>query len=441
MPLTLPTNQEVIERIKTDIQRENPALNPFLKNSAVGAIATAHANRVHDTYLQLDVLQNIVMPDTADTVFLERWAAIYGKTRLPATKSIGNITFTGTLGTSIPAATTLVHSDGQTYSTQATVAINTFILTITSLTRSGSIVTAVTSTPHNYSNLVKPTISGATQTEYNVSNTDIIIVDEFTFTYEITGTPVTPATGTITSSANYGPAIAESDNFQDSENGVNVNLPTGDELTLQSPIVNIDNDAGVGAGGIDGGVDQESDSSLRNRTVRRIQNPVAHFNVSDITEQAETIAGVTRVFVFEVTPATGQVTIYFMRDNDLNPIPSGPQVTEVKNAILTIKPANTSDVDVIVSAPTAVPTTFTFTAISPNTPTMQAAVEANLQQFFSEETSVGVNVEEDAYRAAIQNTIDTTNGDRVTSFTLSSPVGDIVIATGQIATLSTVTFP
>jgi len=130
-----------------------------------------------------------------------------------------------------------------------------------------------------------------------------------------------------------------------------------------------------------------------------------------------------------------------MRDNDDDPIPTAGEVTTVKDKILEIKPANTADGDVIVAAPTAVPSPYTFTALSPNTVSMQEAITANLEQFYAENTDVGVNIVEELYSAAIANTIDTTTGDTIVSFTLSAPSGDIVIASGEIGTLGTITYP
>jgi len=58
-----------------------------------------------------------------------------------------------------------------------------------------------------------------------------------------------------------------------------------------------------------------------------------------------------------------------------------------------------------------------------------------------EETVLETDVVETAYQTAIQNTVDTTNGQSLVSFTLSVPSGNISITTGEIATLGTVTFP
>ena len=72
---------------------------------------------------------------------------------------------------------------------------------------------------------------------------------------------------------------------------------------------------------------------------------------------------------------------------------------------------------------------------------MQSAISASLAQFFSEETDVGENVDEDKYRAAIINTIDLETSDSVESFDLTTPSGDIFVSSGQIAILGTVTYP
>lgn len=441
MPLNLPTSAaEVENRAKTDVQRELPGSNPFLKNSVLSAIVVGIANRIYDFYNQLRATIVQLFPDTAEDQFLERWAAIFGKQRLAATKSNGNAVATGTLGEPIPLGTILTSSDGVLYDVTATTVIIALTPVVVSITRASSIATVTTFSDHLLANNVPVAVALADQTEYNGIQT-ITVTSPTTFTYGVTGTPVTPATGPITASAEAANLPVESQDFQDSENDINVNLDSGSELTLQSPIVNVDDILTVDAGAIGGGTDQETDSQLRDRLLDRIQNPVAHFNVSDIVEKAKEIAGVTRVFVFEVTPALGQVTVYFMRDNDADPIPTASEVTTVKNKILEIKPANTADIDVIVKASTAVITNFDFASITPNTPTMQTAVSANLNQFFAEETSVGVDVDQDAYRAAIKNTVDPETGDIVQTFVLNTPIGDITINIGEIGVLGMVTYP
>ena len=79
-------------------------------------------------------------------------------------------------------------------------------------------------------------------------------------------------------------------------------------------------------------------------------------------------------------------------------------------------------------------------SLVPNTTTMQSAIIANLDLFYAESTFVGVDIEEDAYRAAIFDTIDTETGEKVQSFELSTPTGDIAIAFNEIGTRGNVVF-
>jgi len=159
------------------------------------------------------------------------------------------------------------------------------------------------------------------------------------------------------------------------------------------------------------------------------------------------------VFGSPTTPATGTITAdvsvplgqsrtFFMRDNDDNPIPTASEVQTVKDKIDDeIRPANTSVINNIVKAPLAVVTDYIFTELVPNTATMKDAVNENLDQFYAEQTFIAIDVDEDAYRAAIRNTVDPVTGEIVLSFDLSAPIGDIVVGSGEIATKGSVTIP
>lgn len=71
-------------------------------------------------------------------------------------------------------------------------------VSVSTLTRSSQTVTVTTATAHGYADADFVTIAGATQTEYN-GEFQIDVTGANTFTYSIlSGTPATPATGTIT---------------------------------------------------------------------------------------------------------------------------------------------------------------------------------------------------------------------------------------------------
>lgn len=71
-------------------------------------------------------------------------------------------------------------------------------LTVSSLTQSSGVATAVTSTAHGLSDGDPVTILGANQSGYNMVLTPVNVVDTTTFTYLVASATVSPATGTIT---------------------------------------------------------------------------------------------------------------------------------------------------------------------------------------------------------------------------------------------------
>jgi len=437
MSLNLPDSaKEVVDRAKVSVQRAAPGSNPFLRNSWLGAIVTGTAERVFDFYLQLKQALLQAIPDTATGTYLVRWATIWGVIRLPATEASGLVVFTGTATTTVPGGTVVVSTTGQEYTTQGATTISASTVSVSSITRVGTTATVTTTSDHNLASAVPVTIAGANETEYNVTDTEITVTGDDTFTYEVSGSPATPATGTITASFTAGSATVES-----AELGLDTNQSADTELTLQSPIAGVDSACYVTYGQLSGGTDQENDDDYRRRFLGRLQTPVAQFNTGAIETKAKEVSGVTRVFVQEVTPAVGQVTVYFMRDNDITALPDASEVTAVKTKLLEILPANTQEADLIVAAPTAVPVSFTFSGLTPNTATMQTAIEDSLDQLFGEAISVGEDLTEDAYRSVIYNTVDTVTGDRLQSFILSAPTGTVTIASDEIATKGSITWP
>lgn len=72
-------------------------------------------------------------------------------------------------------------------------------IAISSVTRVGAVVTVVTATPHGYASTDYVTLAGAdgATTAYN-GKWKITVTGASAFTFPITGSPATPATGTIT---------------------------------------------------------------------------------------------------------------------------------------------------------------------------------------------------------------------------------------------------
>jgi len=426
------TKKEVVEKLQTDIKTELPALNPYLRNSNILTLAKGLGGRIYDVYRKLTqiIKQSFVVSATDE--FLENLGIPYGIIRLSATKSTGNIIARGIAGSIIPINTTFKTSDGLQFKTLGSATITNDILSITTLTFSGGIATATTSTEHNLATGINGTITGAVETDYNI-NTDIVVISATQFTFEVAGSPSSPATGTILFTTNKSSIIVESVDF-----GSDTNQSAGVELTLLTAISGVDNSAFVQYDGLSGGADIETDEDLRARLIFRIQNPVANFNGNSIENEARKLAFVDRVWVQDITPAVGQVTIYF--SNKDGSTPTVAEISLVKTQILTIRPAPTSEDDVIVSAPSLLTVSFTFSSLSPNTSAIQQAITANLTNFFATQAELGVDIAESEYISVIQNARDITSGLKVSSFTLSSPTGDITVASNELPVLGVINF-
>jgi uncharacterized phage protein gp47/JayE len=435
MSLGFPSSPGVIlEGMRSDSQSIVPELNSGLRESFHQSLLVAFANASFEQFVTLQLLIGEIFIDTATAEFLERWGSYKSITRNPASQAVGFITVSGIDTTVVPQSTSFSSDEGLQYETLLEGVISEMSLSVTSLTRLGNVATAVTSSEHNLASGINVTISGADQTEYNGTFL-VTVTDTDEFTYKVPGAPVTPATGSILSSFTTSSIEVES-----IDTGANTNQLSGVGLTVDTPIAGLDDTAFVQFGEIGGGTDIESDEDLRVRILEAYQRPIALFNVAQIISQAKLVAGVTRVFVFEVTPDLGQVTVYFTRDNDENVIPSLSEVDAVKDSLLLIKPAYIQDADVIVLAPTPVTTDFIFSSIVPNTSTMATAIASNLDEFFKEKTFVGTNVTAIDYLSAINDTVDTQTGDQLQSFVLTSPVGDIAVTTGELAVLGVVNF-
>lgn len=510
MPLNFPNSRkEVIDRIKTDVQAELPQSNPFLRNSFLSSLMVGYGGRVFEVYIQLLQLLKELFLDTASGDFLARWGYYINVIRNVATQSSGAIAVTGIVGSLIPAGTEFQSVSGNTYTSQIDETIQSALIDISTLTFLSGTATATTVGEHDFGSGMLVTISGADQPEYN-GTFPIFATNSNVFTYEVSGNPITPATGTIKASADL--ASVE---LLSVDTGVVQNLDNGAILNVTTPLAGVDSISYVEFSGILGGTDVESDDNFRQRILEKYQNPNTPFNVANIIDVAKEVSGVTRVFVEEPTtttgtyvvtsltqtnniavcvtavphslisgmyisitgavqldynvfsapvlvidantfiylvqnnptsPATGtihtsfaavqpgQTRVFFTRDNDENIIPTPSEVDDVKNKLLTIKPAHMSVVDLIVLAPISVPLTFNFASITPDTPSMRRAIHATLEAFFRESTVVGETLLQKAYNAAIFDTIDTETGETLQNFSLNLPTGDITILSGQLAT-------
>lgn len=449
MPLSYPTLENLIETARAEFRRQLPDIDPTVYGSWARGFIDGCGAMAHALGFVVRDLEQELFPQSATGEFLDRWGGYENLPRNPATGASGFISLNGTVATVINAGEQFTGSNDVVYSVISPAAVEVVALLVTSLTRSGTTATAITSTPHMLATGMQTTISGAVETAYNGLVT-VTVTGENSFTYQVAGAPSTPATGTITETSNFA-----SLNVQAITTGPSTNMLAG--ATLNVNLANLASPAYVQFGALGGGADLELDDDYRDRIIESRSNISGVFTEDQIKIAARTIPGNTRVFVKRpvtalgsgtqglpsYSPAAGQVVVIIVRDNDANIIPTQSVLDQTKDAIITLGklPAHTRADDVFVLAPVAQVVNFTFTAISPNTQTMKTSIRNQLIAFFQDTVTFEEDIPSASYNGAIQNTRDTVTGDRLVSFTLSAPPGSIVVADGNIPVLGTVTFP
>jgi uncharacterized phage protein gp47/JayE len=448
MPIQRPTIQEIRDRIRADlVQSVNTGepdtskhIDPNLRNNFAGGICDSMSGGFDENNDLVEQVQTSLFPTTATGDELDRWGSTFGINQQESQKASGFIIFTGTASSVIPSSTLLQRTDGLEYTTLNSATISNNSIIITSLTRLGSTATAVTSSPHLLATgTVIDSITGAVEPEYNIVNTPIVVTAENEFTYNIEGAPTTPATGSPL--VNYTTASVE---IEAQENGSNYNSLSGTAFNLVSPVLGVDNICYAQTDGIVGGIDTESDDEYRERILERTSSLAAPFTEAGLPPFIkENNPGVTRVFVQRAVPQAGFTTIFFTRDDDINQIPTATQAAEVKATITDpdtgIIPANQPDDNLIMDPVVGVSIDFIFTGLSPLTEDMQNAITSNLNDYFRNDTIVGIDVTLETLNRIIGNTIDSSGNTPI--YTLSSPASDVTINAGEIGVLGTITYP
>jgi len=117
-----PTLPELIKRVEGDIKGPLGIVT-VLRRSFIGVISRALAGLAHLLFGFLKFIEKNAFPDTAETEFLDRWAGIWGVSRLIATFAQFQLTVTGTDGTTIPAGTVYQRDDGAEYTVDTEVTL------------------------------------------------------------------------------------------------------------------------------------------------------------------------------------------------------------------------------------------------------------------------------------------------------------------------------
>lgn len=444
VPLNIPTFEQISSIARAALPRFVSGVNPSILASWQRYFIEGFALATHSLTGPIRDLYLDMFPQTARRDALIRFLEYEGLSVLPAVGSVGAITQEGDVGTVIPTSTVYVIGANQ-YTVNTGTSIQTQGFTVSSMTRSGNIVTVKSLNNHPYASGMTITHAGADQSDYNGEHVITVTgYDEYTF--EIETTPPTPATGTITSTGTFAAL-----NVTSVLDGTDTNISGGTGLSLQGSIEGISGQAVTQFGGLSGGGDIESTEAIRQRVLLSRSTRGGVFTADQIRLAVFSINGNTRAFVKRATtsgaggaldPMSGQVSIFFLRDEDTNPIPTPTIIAQTKQAIIDdgMLPANSSEADVFVQGPTLTDTNFVIGSLTPDTPTMRSSIQANLRAQINDNSEFEATVTRATYLSYINSTQDTVTGDTVTSFSVTTPPGDIVPGSGGIVSVGDITF-
>lgn len=114
---TIPTMDALIARIRNDLNARMGNSNALIKRSLPWVLSYILAGVCYGMYLYQKYVARQVIPDSAETIYLQRWCRIWGVTRVPAAKATGTVIATGIAGATLPTGAIWTRNDGTEYTT------------------------------------------------------------------------------------------------------------------------------------------------------------------------------------------------------------------------------------------------------------------------------------------------------------------------------------
>jgi uncharacterized phage protein gp47/JayE len=164
-----------------------------------------------------------------------------------------------------------------------------------------------------------------------------------------------------------------------------------------------------------GGTNTENDDDLRIRVLERIRQPPMGGDATDYIAWAKAVPGVTRAWCAPLEQGIGTVTVRFMMD-DLRPefqgFPTGADVMTVDAYLDTVRPVAVKEVYTVAPLPQRIDTHIID--LVPDTETIRAAIEDNLQAMLLREGAPGRTIYAAWKYHAIMDTVGVDHFDLLT---------------------------
>lgn len=212
--------------------------------------------------------------------------------------------------------------------------------------------------------------------------------------------------------------------------GTGGNREAGETYTLVSPLSGVSTEA-TGSE-MAGGTEAETDDSLRDRLIYRLQNPPRGGTATDYVAWAMEVPGVTRAWCFPKELGIGTVTVRFATDGlTENGVPTEGMVSIVSDYIAENAPVTAATT---VVAPVAKTVNFQIKDLYPDTPSVRAQIEAELKSLFIREAEPGKALLISHVRQAISSAAGEED------FELVSPTEDIGADVDELLVVGSVTY-
>jgi len=211
------------------------------------------------------------------------------------------------------------------------------------------------------------------------------------------------------------------------------NLQDSQPLAIVVPIVGVES-ASL-SGSMSGGVDTETDDQLRERVLRRIQQPPMGGAAYDYEAWALAYPGVTRAWCFPNEMGIGTVTVRFMMDDlraDNDGFPHEQDCADVEQYISTKRPVAVKDFFVV--APLKQFITCVIDELVPDNDSMRGEIEVSLNKMLLEFAAPGQTI----FAAWKNYAIMSAPG--ISSFHMANTEDDVMQSPGHMAVLGSVVY-
>jgi uncharacterized phage protein gp47/JayE len=158
----VPTLTQIRARVRAEVE-SRLELGPLLDSSVLAIFSDVVAAQAHLLHGHLEHLSRQIIPDTAESDFLVRWAALFGVSRVSATPASGPVVFTGTTGVEVPIGTKVRRADAADFATTVagTLAGGTITIDVSAVL-SGSLGNTAATTALNLKNPIAGVTSATT---------------------------------------------------------------------------------------------------------------------------------------------------------------------------------------------------------------------------------------------------------------------------------------